>query len=380
MRYRNWILISSLLANLFFFTAAGSNLPEQNSIRIKFLNEFILPANTMFAGTTVGGLSSIDYHNGELYMVSDDNANAKDTISGPYRYYKAELKFGSNGIENINVTDVTEIKDQNGQSIIPETMDLESLRYMHFQDKLLIANEGQILKGINASIDILDVTGNQYETVTLPTAYQQNTEGTTGPYYNTAFESLSLSQEENTYWAAMEGPLKQDAPLATINLGAPVRIAKIDSLSMTFREEYIYPLDPVTHRADATENAFKVNGIVSILEYASKKMLVMERSFTSGLADGGNNVKIYDVDLSEATNIHSTISIKDKTYKVAKKKLVFDFESVRSSLTNQMVDNIEGMTFGPTLENGHKSLIVASDNNFNLFGTQLNQFIALELY
>ena len=28
------------------------------------------------------------------------------------------------------------------------------------------------------------------------------------------------------------------------------------------------------------------------------------------------------------------------------------------------VDNVEGMTFGPTLPNGHKTLVTIVDNNF----------------
>ena len=63
----------------------------------------------------------------------------------------------------------------------------------------------------------------------------------------------------------------------------------------------------------------------------------------------------------------------------AKKTLLLDFSSVRSELTSGIVDNIEGMTFGPELENGHKSLVFISDNNFNAFGTQLTQIILFEV-
>ena len=29
------------------------------------------------------------------------------------------------------------------------------------------------------------------------------------------------------------------------------------------------------------------------------------------------------------------------------------------------IDNIEGVTFGPTLPNGHQTLLFVADNNFN---------------
>ena len=39
------------------------------------------------------------------------------------------------------------------------------------------------------------------------------------------------------------------------------------------------------------------------------------------------------------------------------------------------VDNVEGMTFGPTLPNGHRTLLMVSDNNFSqLEKTQLFLF------
>ena len=53
------------------------------------------------------------------------------------------------------------------------------------------------------------------------------------------------------------------------------------------------------------------------------------------------------------------------------KRLVADFEQDLGIDP----DNLEGMTFGPTLPDGRVLLIVVSDNNFNPF--QTTQFIAL---
>jgi len=72
-------------------------------------------------------------------------------------------------------------------------------------------------------------------------------------------------------------------------------------------------------------------------------------------------------------------SLVNKNYLSANKKLLFDFESVRDQLTNQIIDNIEGITFGPVLANGNQSLLLISDNNFNPVDKQINQLILLEL-
>jgi hypothetical protein len=39
------------------------------------------------------------------------------------------------------------------------------------------------------------------------------------------------------------------------------------------------------------------------------------------------------------------------------------------------VDNVEGMTWGPPLRSGERSLVFVSDNNFS--ASQVTQFIAL---
>ena len=62
-----------------------------------------------------------------------------------------------------------------------------------------------------------------------------------------------------------------------------------------------------------------------------------------------------------------------------KKKLLIDFDSFKTNLTDKIIDNIEGITFGPKLANGNKSLILISDDNFQIYGKQLNQFILLEI-
>jgi hypothetical protein len=58
---------------------------------------------------------------------------------------------------------------------------------------------------------------------------------------------------------------------------------------------------------------------------------------------------------------------------------VFNFEDIKNQLTAGIIDNIEGITFGPKLANGNQSLLLISDDNFQLYGKQLNQLILLEI-
>jgi glycerophosphoryl diester phosphodiesterase len=56
-------------------------------------------------------------------------------------------------------------------------------------------------------------------------------------------------------------------------------------------------------------------------------------------------------------------------YTAVSKSLLLDLSTL-----NIPLDNIEGITFGPTLPNGQQSIVLVSDNNFN--STQFTQFIA----
>ncbi len=105
----------------------------------------------------------------------------------------------------------------------------------------------------------------------------------------------------------------------------------------------------------------------------------LERSYASGYDDGGNDIKLYKIDLTAATQVQEESSLIEKEFIPVKKTLLLDFNSIREKLPSKTIDNIEGITFGPLLNNGKRSLIVVSDNNFNAFGAQITQLILFSI-
>ena len=57
----------------------------------------------------------------------------------------------------------------------------------------------------------------------------------------------------------------------------------------------------------------------------------------------------------------------------ARKRLLLDLEKIGL----ERVDNIEGISWGPRLENGRRSLVMISDDNFN--AQQVTQILAFEV-
>ena len=124
-----------------------------------------------------------------------------------------------------------------------------------------------------------------------------------------------------------------------------------------------------------------INGLTEILHLETDQFLVLERAYSAGHKNKGNKVKLFMADITQATNIKGIDQLKSNTKEIrfAQKSLLFDFETIKDKLTDQVVDNLEGLCYGPTLKNGNKTLVIVSDDNFSSFGPQFNQVIILEL-
>lgn len=360
--------------------------PEMTISALSFIGEKVIP-QTLFQGTTVGGLSGIDYHDGIYYLVSDDNGNETDAFQGQPRAYTATIEFDNTGIDSVVITDIISLKDKVSASgsvpFAPGNVDPEAMRLDPKSGNLIWVNEGQIKNGLPPGIREVSPNGDLIRTFPLPDMFKLDPSGEKGPRHNVVFEGLSFSFEGQGFWVSMEGPIIQDGEEAGFEDSlSPIRISLFSRNSGALVKQFAYELDSVVYREGA-DSKFHVNGVVDILEYADHQFLVLERSYVAGQADGGNDVKLYKVDASNASDVFKNSALKGASYKVAKKSLLLDFNDIRHLLTKvdgvHTVDNLEGITFGPVLPNGNPSLVVVGDNNFSAFAEQLNQFLVFEV-
>jgi len=103
----------------------------------------------------------------------------------------------------------------------------------------------------------------------------------------------------------------------------------------------------------------------------SGDFLSIERSLI-GL---GFSVRIYKFSLEGATdisNVYSLLKSSSQIIKPVKKELLLDLRKL-----NIPLDNIEGLTLGPNLSKGDRTLILISDNNFQTI--QKTQILAFRL-
>lgn len=369
----------------FYFLLAAVTPQALGAPTISFLDEYVISANLTFQNSSVGGLSSIEYVDGKYYFVVDDNGQLGDKVIGKPRFYEAGITIRQNKIESVEFERtmlfenyVLDGLDQVTEQAKQFPLDPESLRILPTTGQVIWTSEGGIKHKIAPAI-FVESKGNNafYNSMQLPEMFKLNDDS--GPRHNAVFEGLSISHDHKGIWVSMEGALKQDDTEADLEKGALLRFSHFDLKNQTLTKQFVYPLSKMPRRPNAKPDAFRTNGVVEILQINATQFLVLERAYTSGLADGGNNVDLFFVDISKATDVKAFFSLKEKTFSVAAKKKLLSLNDIVEQLPSKRIDNLEGMTLGPELANGKQSLLMISDNNFNLYGSQLSQVLLFEL-
>lgn len=349
------------------------NVTINANSRLRFMAAYTVPYGLSYKGTTVGGLSGIDYDakNNLYYIICDDGSKIN-----PARFYTAKIGIGNKGIDTVAFVGMTTLLQPDNSVYEHAGVDPEAMRYNSKTNQLFwssegertIKNNGAVLK--DPFVHIADANGHYIDSFLLPAnMHMQPTEA--GPRNNGTFEGLAFDKNYRTLYVSVEEPIYEDGPRAgAADSTAWIRILQFDVDTKKPLAQYAYKIDAVAHPASPA-NAFKINGIADIMWLDKNKLLTIERSFSTGYPN--NTIKIYLADLSHATDVTAINSVqKNNSIIPVAKKLLFNMDSL-----GQYIDNIEGVTFGPLLPNGHQSLLFIADNNFS--STQKTQFLLFEV-
>jgi hypothetical protein len=341
---------------------------------LEYLGQATFPGNNPLTvgGTTVGGLSGIRYDaaNNNYLILSDDRAQF-----GPARYYTANLNItgGTFGNSDVTFTGVNTLSGVGGAAFALNTIDFEGIAFD--ANNLYVSDEGNGLPPattpfspgpITPSIFRFDrTTGQQTGRFFAPSRYAPT--AANGIYHNLAFESLTFFENGASLLTGTENALRQDAgnvanPSLTSQL---VRLSKIDVATGTYGPEFAYRTDAIA--VPPTGNNFAVTGLVELLSLGGQDFLAVERSFTVGAPGTGYNIKLFQFTLTGATDVSGTDPFTGNVPTV-QKNLLFDLGTLGIPL-----DNIEGVTLGPTLADGRRTLVLVSDDNFG--AGQFTQFV-----
>ena len=352
---------------------------------LRLIGTQVIPSRTAFASTTVGGLSGIDYDavNKNFVLVSDDRTTTDSAT--PPRMYTAELTFDASSFTGVKFLSTFKMKQPNGADYakVPDATvaDPEAVRIDPVNGNLLWVSEGDRAltatptRVINPFIREIKPDGTHVREYTLPPMFNMAATET-GPRGNAVFEGLTFTPDKSKAVVIMEGPLFQDGSSPSLVSKSVARITVFDRASGVASAQFAYPIDSV-QAAPSPTTAFTVNGPTEILALSNTKFLVLERSFSVGVA--GNQVRLYEIDIAAATNVLTTPALVGANFTPVTKKLVLNFDTIRAAAGT--IANLEGMSFGPKLANGRNTLVVVADDNFAAAtsDTDRNQFLVFEI-
>jgi hypothetical protein len=339
-------------------------------LKMEFLGEYQLTDNN-YQDTLIGGFSGITYNPEKdiYYVISDDRGNFS-----PPRFYTLKIDITNDKINQVNIENVTFLKDEKGENYPPNYSDTEAIIFSP-RNTLFISSEGVYKTNIAPFINEYNLDGKLVNLVRIPDRYIPKEEEKKGIENNLGFESLTIKangmmpQDPFRLFTATESALVQD-----VNLNNPE-----STLRSRLMHYVINPIgDPVLigeylYIVDNPQLGVLYNGVSELLALPQEGYLLsLERTF--GLR--GYGVKIFQLVMANASDISNQKTLAGDVNNITpiRKKLVLDLQKLGIKL-----DNLEGITFGPRLADGSQSLIIISDNNFAKEGKQKNQFLLFKL-
>lgn len=342
-------------------------LPAQAQT-LHYLGQQVLPHGMSVAGTTVGGLSGLDYDDAaKRYLaVSDDRSRLQ-----PARFYTLELDLAAfnqrpePGHAGVRFVAATPLRDPLGRPYLRNTVDPEAIRHGTTPGRLWWTSEGDASKGIPPAVVEAAADGSELRRLALPDHVLPRPG--VGARDNLAFESLAIDTHARRLYVAVENALAQDGPKADTDRGSPCRLFVFDEATGKQLAEHVYLTDPVP-APPPLPLLYRTNGLVELLS-GHGMLLAVERAYIQGT---GNSIRIYRIGLAGATDVSGITSLSEVSYQPLAKTLLLDLGTLNIAL-----DNIEGMSWGPPSPAGRPTLILVSDDNFS--SSQATRFLAFEL-
>ena len=163
---------------------------------------------------------------------------------------------------------------------------------------------------------------------------------------NLSLESMTWSDTAKQFWTANEEALVPDGPVATGDTGSLVRLQRFDA---KFRPtaQFAWRTEPAAFRFHGAGS-----GVSDLCVLPDGSLIVLERGFGAG----GLHLRLYLADFQNATDTSRLPSLAAADACVPARKILL-LERATGFV------NFEGITLGPPLTDGTRSLIVIADSN-----------------
>lgn len=329
--------------------------------RASLIGVYVAPQGLTVDGAPFGGVSGIDYDvkRGVWLLISDDRSDR-----APARFHVAHLVHGGGAAPRLTIDRSAPLRREDGstfpspRSAEGERADAESIRVDPLTGILVWASEGDPGRGFSPSLRRMDIDGAPAGAIALPADLSFDPSGGSGARPNLTTEGLSFTPDGRALWVSIEAPLIQDGPVASVRAGALIRVTRLDRQGVA-QAQYPYRLDPIQAAPAAGKRAD--NGVSEILAVDDNRLLVLERSGVE-TAEGRfvYHCRLYLVDTRGAVPIAPGASLSAGT-PALDKRLIVNFDRLPGAPPR----NLEAMAWGPDSPGGDRTLVLASDDNFD---------------
>lgn len=332
-----------------------------------------LPTGTLFQGVEFGGISGLDRAaDGTYWAIADDRGGERGTP----RFYNLSLDYDAAGFNGVAINSQTYMQRPDGTTFPSNarTVDPEGIRVAP-NGNLYWSSEGNW--NANAAsryqpfVREMTTSGVFVREFATPAMYNYVDNASTGGRNNKLFEALTVTPN-GTIYTANEDALVQDGPLTSVSNGSVVRLTALDPVSGAAGAQYAYELPPIPVDAVPGAPFGPDNGLPELLAISDTQFIAIERAFAFGV---GNTIRLTLAEITaDTTDVSSFASLTGADYTPMRRTLLLEMPITFEGIT---LDNIEAISWGKTLANGNRTLVLAADNNFS--ATQSTQFIALEI-
>jgi len=339
-----------------------------------------LAPQTLEDGTPMdrmGGFgSAITYTGiGSLYLATPDRGPADGTTSWRDRAYLLDIRVDPTGTSPVSMSlvDVIPLVDEDGRGFTGSAAAFDasgspsSLRFDPEGVRVSSTGTFFVSDEYGPYLYEIDAWGERVGVLPVPESFLIAHAGATadvelppgnasGRQPNRGMEGLAISPDGTKLYGIMQNALLQDHALDAANKrkGMFNRILEIDLRTHATRE-LVYPLEG------------SKNGVNELIAVDDHRFLVLERD-----GDGGTSAafkRLYLVDLSAATDVSAIASLPQKAplpagVVAASKSLFLDLLDPAFGLAGAgFPEKIEGLAWGPDLDDGRHVLLVTVDND-----------------
>ena len=299
----------------------------------------------------IGGLSGIEYVGNGRYIAISDDKNEHGPIRAYYFQTRDLKQFEEDGM--VTLTNATGAE-------YAEFTDAEEIRLLP-NGNLLWTTEGDAREGQVVPPQLIESKpdGKEVRRIDMPEYHVPDGKTTRGIYHNNGPEAMALMPGGKTAVTINENALAQDGQANSPEHRSLSRVTFFDLKTGQPSKEYAVRVDGG-------------RGVTSVIAGENGELYMLERGFFEELGENGENrAEIYRLDLTGAENVLGKEALDGSEATVGKQK-IFDFAAHPPH-----PDNVEGLAWGPVREDGRRTMIVVSDDNFN--DTQTTLFHTLLL-